>query len=223
MPTEAHQIAETLPAVTDRTDATGSNAPSTPISVFTAVDFDHLPKRLNDTQLAQVEAIASARLPVMAAADDKFIAGCLRALAVMPRRADDDTTGAVRAKMYQRHLTGFAPEALTYMVDEAIRSLKFFPSIAECRAILNTWPNYQVAARQQARAKVRAGRERTERMHEALRSLRQGDIGSTDLAGWPEGWLRVAATQNIARQDEDGTWHPKPDPWFVQQRQESML
>lgn len=201
---------------------TASSAPSTAISVFTTVDFEHLPARLNDTQLAEVEAIATAKLPTVVPAEEKFIAGCLRAMAVMPKRPDDAVSGEVRAKMYKRHLTGFSCEALTFLVDEAIRSLRFFPSIAECLGILNRWPNQMVATRQQNRARARAGRERTERMHDALRLLRQGKITASELAGWPEGWLRVADTQNIARQNEDGSWEPRPDPWFVDQRQEGL-
>lgn len=184
----------------------GFSAPSIETSVFATVDFDCLPARLDDAQLAQVTAIANARLPVVVAAEEKFISGCLRAMSVMPKRPDDETSGAVRNKMYKRHLTGFSCEALTHLVDEALRSHQFFPSIAECLAILHGWPSQQFEVRQQRRAQARLDRERQARFDEIMSRLAAGECGQAEIDALPERWKAVAETRSYLWRHEDGSY-----------------
>lgn len=191
-------------------------------SGFPSIDFETLPERLDDAQLGMLEKIAAAALPGIAAADERFIAGCLRAMTVMPRSKDDETSGKVRLKMYTRHLTGYSAPALQYLVDEAIRRHEFFPSIHECLAILKEWPNRDHAAVQKTRATARASREHNARMDDAIRALRDGEVSEEAFAQWPERWQRIAETQGHARRNDDGTYSPRPDPAWVEFRREQQ-
>ena len=119
-----------------RTTGTTSPEPSTTLADFTTIDLTNLPKRLSDTQLAQVETVANLPLPKSSPSSDEQFAACMRSLDILPRRADDRTRAELRVKLYQRKLGVFPYHVLGQMVSKALDTCKFFPTISECLAML---------------------------------------------------------------------------------------
>lgn len=104
------------------------------------LDLANPPERLNDEQLAEAERISREPLPDLPPVDPKFLAQCLRMmLAVLPRQNADDIAGELFVAAYKSHLGGFSREAIEYLTHRATGECKWFPTIAECREILDRW------------------------------------------------------------------------------------
>lgn len=84
--------------------------------------------------------MARAPLPDLPPVDPKFLAQCLRMmLAVLPRQNADDIAGELFVAAYKNHLGGYPQDAIQYLTHRATGECKWFPTIAECREILEHW------------------------------------------------------------------------------------
>lgn len=117
-----------------------------------------LPLRLDDRQLAQVKAIAKADLPLLPSIDEKSFTECMRALTILPRRADDDVTGEIRVRIYGKSLGHMPKVQFWWIVEEAVKRCKWFPSIKELLDIGGEWRRRDDAteARYEARKRLAA-------------------------------------------------------------------
>lgn len=214
--TEAQPIRDCLPAVVPAGTAEPvSSAPPTSMADFAGIDFDRLPARLDDAQLVAVETMARLPLPAVEPVADKFFAACMRSLATMPSRAGDEDTEKLRYKLYHRKLSEFSEAALGYLVSQALERHTFFPSIAECMAILREFPEHAFAQRQKRRASRRAFDERQARMEDTMEALRRGKLSFEDIAALPEGVRRIAEARGFLRFESDGSYTPTPDTAFI--------
>lgn len=123
-----------------------------------------LPDRLNDDQLALVTRIAYAPLPDLPKANAEQFAACLRRMAVLPRRADDDSKGEQRVKIFARLLGDYPLEALGFMTRVVLERCTFHPVPAECLAILKERGRADDAPKAQALAFRIADDERRARL-----------------------------------------------------------
>ncbi|TXH53913.1 MAG: hypothetical protein E6Q97_12040, partial [Desulfurellales bacterium] len=60
-------------------------------------------------------------------------------LAVLPRQNVDDIAGELFVAAYKNHLGGYPQDAIQYLTHRATGECKWFPTIAECREILDKW------------------------------------------------------------------------------------
>lgn len=118
--------------------------------------------------------MAYAPLPDLPAVDAKFLAQCLRMmLAVLPRQNADDIAGELFVAAYKQHLGGQPREAIEYLTHRATGECKWFPTIAECREILDGWRRDDEAAHRQHLAARIMYRERRLRDETAPRPERE--------------------------------------------------
>jgi hypothetical protein len=104
------------------------------------LDLESLPERLDDQQLAMVKQVASSQLPSLPPCSDRHFNQCLRVMiAVLPRQGSDDLSGELFVEAYRRQLAGHPADAITYLMDQATRECRWFPTIAECLEILSGW------------------------------------------------------------------------------------
>lgn len=162
--------------------------------------------RLDDAQLASAEAIAAAPLPVLAQADAQFLAQCLRMLDTLPRRKDDDVSGQLRVRAYEIAIGATPKEAVEFMVTEALRTCKFFPSTSECVEILSRWSRNDEALRERQRAEVAARHERQARFDDAMRRLSTNQCTPDEIARLPARWKEMAETYGYLRREDDGSY-----------------
>lgn len=125
------------------------------------LDLTTLPGRLSDSMMARVEAIARSPLPPLPPCDSRHFGQSLRMmLAVLPRRSADDLTGELFVAAYERQLSEYPAPAISFLCDEAIRTRKWFPTVAECIEILGEWRRYDAETRRRSDAWMAWGRER---------------------------------------------------------------
>lgn len=157
--------------------------------------------RLDDHQLAQVDHIAGLPVPALPPASPEFFAQAMRMLALLPRRGDDDTTGALRLALYERHFASCSEKALQFLVDQATLTCRFFPSPMECKAILDRYQRRDRPARAHRLAAQLARRERQTRYDDLFRRFRIGAVTQEEVDTLPERWKAHAVTQGHIRDD----------------------
>jgi hypothetical protein len=73
-------------------------------------------------------------------------------LAVLPRQNSDEITGELFVEAYTRQLGNWPQSAISYLVDQATRQCRWFPTIAECLDILSGWRRHDADTMRKARA-----------------------------------------------------------------------
>lgn len=191
-----------LPATT----AMASPAPST-----ANLDLMTLPARLDDETLAMVEAVAKAPLaPLPPCSDGKFVAAMRYLASSLPSKAQDDLGGEMRINAYRRTLGGYSEDAISYLTGEALRTCKWFPTIAECIEIIGRWTRNDDALRNKRRAEVIARNERQARLDETMAALERGDLSGEQIAALPERFIDIGLTRGLIWPELDGTFRPRP-------------
>lgn len=84
-------------------------------------------------------------------------------LAALPRRQADDISGELFVAAYERQLGNMSRSQAEYMMDKALRSCRWFPTIAECLELAGDWRRRDVHTERQARARALYSREMSER------------------------------------------------------------
>ena len=199
-----------LPGIVDQSiAATASSGPLTKPS--DVLDLDSLTGRIDDATIGVLAQIADAPLPAPERADDDHFAKCLRSMAILPYRADDETSGKLRHRLYAAKLQGYSNEALSFLVSKALDQCQWFPTIAECLAILRTWPNRDVADARRRKADYLIGWEWQKRMDEAMESLAARTMPQGEIDGLPAKWKRIAADKGYLWAWPDGRFTSRVD------------
>lgn len=190
-------------------DGTGSKGPLT--AAFPDLDLMTLPARLDDTTLAQVEVIANSPLPALSRCDDGHFLKCMRSLAILPKRADSETSGELRTALYQRMLGHLSHDAISFLTENALATCQWFPTIAECNTIVARWQRNDAAVQRRARAEGRARAERQARFDEAMDALAGRTLDQLAIDALPERWKAIAAERCYLWRHPDGTYTVRPD------------
>ena len=85
-------------------------------------------------------------------------------LAVLSRQHSDDLAGELFVQMYQRQLADQPEAAIWYLVDQATRTCRWFPTIAECLEIISGWRRHDADTMRRALATRLYYRERAARL-----------------------------------------------------------
>lgn len=129
------------------------------------LDLESLPERLDDSQWAAVKRIMDAPLPSLPPCGETHLLQCLRAmLAVLPRQNSDDVAGELFVEMYRSQLGEHPADAISYLVVQATRQCRWFPTIAECLEIITGWRRHDADTMRKAAAHRRYHDERIARM-----------------------------------------------------------
>lgn len=187
-------------------------AESPPLSTV-ELSLADLPDRLDDTTLAALETIARSPLPRLPACDERHFAQCLRMmLAVLPRQQIDEVGGELFVECYRRQLAEWPDEAISFLAAQATGTCRWFPTIAECREIMQGWRRSDEATARRNHAAALASRERNHRFAETrppppvLRNLTQADVDMMN----PE-MIRIGLGCGALVQNNDGSVSPAPE------------
>ncbi len=192
-----------------QTSAPQCSAPST--VDWTRVDLTFLadlPDRLDDRQLQAVDRIAQLPAPTLLPASEDHFLKCMRTLTLLPAKQEDDLSAELRIAVWRKHFGSYPAEALSFLTECATLECRFFPSPAECKAILDRWSRTDGPWRAHQLAQLRAIRERQARFDEVMARFRVGEISQAEVDQLPDRWKRIAATQGYLR--EDGTYRLRP-------------
>lgn len=130
-----------------------------------------LPASLTDEQFAQVKAIAKAPLPSPPRISDKAFDQAILMLATsLARRATDNAEiGELQIRVYRRCLAHLSAPQMWWTVEEALKRLKFFPTVKELLDIAEGWERRDDATEAQRLARLLTNREVNRRLKEKSR------------------------------------------------------
>lgn len=171
---------------------------------WAAVDVSVLinpPERLDDAALAVCDHIAQLTVPPLEPADETFFLQCMRTLRLLPTGEDDTLSGELRLALYRRHFGKCSRAALQHLVNKATLTCRFFPSPAECNAILLNWKRRDLSARAHAAAVSLASKERVARFDDAFARFRLGQVTQDEADAMPDHWRRIAVERGFLRSD----------------------
>lgn len=196
MAAEATPIGAHLPAILETTE-TVSNAPS--IVDWTSVELTNLPDRLDDQTLAMVEALAKSPLPALPACDENHFLKSMRALSLLPRKADDELKGELRVALYQRMIGHHPREAISFLVEQALAECDWFPTPAQCIAIIGRWRRSDDPVRLRNVAQSRARAELQFRFDEILTRLESRSMNQAEIDALPDRMKRIGEERGFLR------------------------
>lgn len=150
--------------------------------------------------------VAAAPLPALVQADGQFFAKCLRMLDALPRQKTDTLGGELRVRAYEIAIGQRPKEAIEFLVTEALRNCKFFPSTSECNEILSRWERNDDALRAKRQAEASVRWERQARLDEAMARLASGDCDQAEIDALPERWKEIAETRSYLWRHPDGSY-----------------
>lgn len=181
------------------TTATVSSDTSTKPSALDRLNA--LPARLDDETLGNLAKFASSAPPVLPAADATDIMRFIRLISTMPRRADDDASGKIRAELITRHLTGLPVPQINWMLHEALRRFPFFPSIHELTQLANEWTRDDEAVRARRAAGARIEHEMQTRIEDARAKLKWQACTPEWIATLPEHTVHILLRERLLKKD----------------------
>lgn len=205
----AKPLGALLPGIVDQTGETGSSAPLTERAA--SIDLSTLPARLDDRMLAMVRAISSSPALVDAPCPEEHFIKSMRAMSILPRRADDDLTGELRVGLYQRKLGDKPAAAISFLCSEALGRCEWFPSIAECLRILAEFPGTGVGERRRDTARHLVQRELNARLDEMVARLATRALTQDEIDALPESAKLVAAEKCYLWAWPDGRFTVRAD------------
>lgn len=167
-------------------------------------------ERLDDQALAMMEELASAPLPAQPPCGEGEFAELLRALTILPRRADDEVTGELRHAFYRRKLRCYPHEAIKFMVSTALDELNWFPTIAQCLDILARWQRNDEAMHRQTAATNLARAERRARFDDLMTALERRELDQAAIDALPFRLRDIAAERGFLRLHDDGVHRARP-------------
>lgn len=200
-------IGTTLPAImAGVTIETGSSALST--------GAERNVSRLSDRQLAEMEAVANLPAPNIPSCDDDHFEKSMRALAILPRRAEDAITGELRFAIYRRLLGHFSKAAISHLVETALSTLDWFPTPKQCLAILDGWRDRDAVVHKHRTVMAASAirHERQARINDVMLLLERRDLDQEQIDALSDQMKAIGAERGFLRLHEDGVYRARPVP-----------
>lgn len=216
-----------MPSPTTETSlivATGSNALST--ETLTTSQLNALPLMLTSEQEAAIEKFCRSPIPEPEPCGDERFAWAMRALSILPRRADDDVKGELRAKLYRAKLRHCTEPQIIFVVDKALERFTFFPTIKELLDVAAEWiapASDALALRRRLVAKLNASRQA--RFDALMDRLKARDLTQDEIDALPERirmialdkgylWLHPDQSYTVRSDCDAGRFTPPGEEFF---------
>jgi hypothetical protein len=157
--------------------------------------------------IAQARKIADAPLPALEACSVSHFDECLRVLlASLPKRNSDDLSGDLLIRAYSGKLGGFSKEEINFLTDRALERCEWFPTIAQCLAIIGEWKRNDAPLLLQDAAKSMVIWDRQRRFDGVMSELACGRYSQDQIDAMPDSWKVVGETRGYLWANDDGSY-----------------
>jgi hypothetical protein len=133
----------------------------------------------------------------------------------LPRKEADELKGELMKNTFERLFSAQPREAIDFLALEALKRCKFFPTPAECNAILEEWKRSDPAFRLKERAKLIVRRERQARFDDTNQALKLGQLSQEQIDALSDWQKAVALGLGYLQQLEDGSLVARPDTRWI--------
>lgn len=157
-------------------------------------------------------ALANSPLPALPRCSDDQFNKSMRALSMLPRRGDDDTTGELRVEIYQAMLGHYPNAAIRFMSATALSELEWFPSPKQCLDILRRWKRSDGEGQKRSRAAAMVRAEHQARFDATMTQLELREFDQAQIDALPERTRSIGAERGFLRLHDDGVYRARPVP-----------
>ncbi|WP_156367174.1 hypothetical protein [Novosphingobium sp. KN65.2] len=126
--------------------------------------------------------------------------------ASLPSQHRGDISLEVQAETYQQMLGKYPFEAIKYLEVKALERCQWFPTIAECLAILREFPTRNPLAAKRDTVLRRISQEHTTRFDDAMARLAAEDAPQEWIDALPDTWKQIAETRMLLWLHPDGAY-----------------
>lgn len=171
------------------------------------LDLASLPEKLDETTLLRVQAIANSPLPELPPCDSDTMSRVLLMMkATLPRQNADDVSGALFVAAYERQLGGYPADAIQWLCDKAIATCRWFPTIAECHEMIESWRRDDYDTRRRLDALRIAAKHRVARQLPAPDPI--PPMTAESIAALPAPLVNIGLNKGWLKRDENGELVP---------------
>lgn len=161
-----------------------------------------------------MEAIAGAPPPSIPCCDDDHFEKSMRALAILPGRAEDDVRGELRFAIYRKLLGKYSKAAFSHLVETALSTLDWFPTPKQCLEILSDWREHDLVEHKHrttmAASAVR--QEKQARLADIMGALDRLALDQAAIDALPQQVREIGAERGFLRLHDDGVYRARPVP-----------
>lgn len=170
--------------------------------------------RLNDRQLAEMEAVANLPAPNVPCCDEDHFEKSMRALAILPSRSEDDVRGELKFAIYRRMLGKYSKPAISHLVETALATLDWFPTPKQCLEILSGWRDRDAVEHKHRTAMAASAvrQERQARLGEVMDALDRRALDQEQIDALPDQVKEIGAERGFLRLHDDGVYRARPIP-----------
>lgn len=138
----------------------------------------------------------------------------MRALAILPGRAEDEVRGELRFAIYRKLLGKYSKAAFSHLVETALSTLDWFPTPKQCLDILADWREHDVVEHKHrlAMAASAVRQERQARLGEIMGALDRRALNQAAIDALPEQVRAIGAERGFLRLHDDGVYRARPVP-----------
>lgn len=161
-----------------------------------------------------MEAVANLPAPSIPCCDDDHFEKSMRALAILPGRAEDDLRGELKFAIYRRMIGKYSKAAISHLVETALSTLDWFPTPKQCLDILADWRDPDAAAHKHrtvmAASAVR--QEKQARLNDIMDALDRRLLDQAAIDALPQRVREIGAERGFLRLHDDGVYRVRPLP-----------
>lgn len=162
--------------------------------------------------MTEMEAVANSSPPNIPCCDDDHFEKSMRALAILPSRAEDDIRGELRFAIYRKLLGKYSKAAISNLVETALTTLDWFPTPKQCLAILADWSERDLVEHKHrtvfAASAVR--QERQARLNDIMDALDRRLLNQDAIDALPQRVREIGAERGFLRLHDDGAYRARP-------------
>jgi hypothetical protein len=161
-----------------------------------------------------MEAVANLPPPSIPSCDDDHFEKSMRALAILPRRAEDAVTGELRFAIYRRLLGHFSRAAISHLVETALSTLDWFPTPKQCLAILDGWRDHDLVAHKHRTVMAASAirHERQARINDVMLLLERRALDQEQIDALSDQMRQIGAERGFLRLHDDGVYRARAVP-----------
>lgn len=159
-----------------------------------------------------MDTLASSSPPIIPPCDADHFEKSMRALAILPRRNEDDVRGELMFAIYRRMLGHFSKAAISHLVETSLETLDWFPTPKQCLEILADWRCHETVVHkyQSTMAASAARNERQARLNDVMLALDRRELDQGQIDALPMQYRVVGAERGFLRLHDDGVYRARP-------------
>lgn len=206
------RLGEVLPAINAAAGAPSEDRATDSFAALSRLNLAKLPERLTDSQIEKLEEMISGTLPSPEPCRERDFFQLMATMrASLPSQNRDGLSEDLQAEAYYRMLREHTFDQINRMVEIALATCEFFPTIAKCKEIILGVPVVDHLKAKRAKIVEKIDAEKRRRFWDnqtafetMMRRLSREPVPQAEIDELPDSWKQNAVTYGYLRRLDEG-------------------